>query len=133
MAITSKIFSDLASLAKMLDAVFNASTLYAERFQAESTTSGIRGVSGWSNLYAAAATGSGVATIALSGSVVINVDASSTGVAAVDKIVYAQSEDINNTQIYLIYTITISPAEEFIYAGTITITTATITLSGTMT
>lgn len=129
MAITSKIFGDTTSLASMLDVVFNQEL--PERFEARDTADALRGESSDGNLYAAASTGSGVATVALSGSVVINVDANSTGASGVTKIVYCHFEEPST--VYDIYTITISPAEEFLYAGTITITTATITLSGTMT
>ena len=131
MAIVSKIFDDITKLAVMLNAgidVDGVSGFHA--FEARDVVNGLRGQSGTSVFYNAAVAGGSNATKALTSSVVINVTANSTGGAAVTKIVFCHYED---PSVFDIYTITISPAEEFTFAGTITITTATITLSGTMT
>lgn len=130
MAIVSKIITDLTSLQTMLDSVFNPAN--QERFYAFSGTggSGERGRSSVGNLYSSATTGTGNASVALTSNVVINVDASSTTPNAVGYLVYTHY--ISSSEEYYVYEITLSPAEEFTYAGTITITSATITLSGTM-
>lgn len=129
MAIVSKIITDTGTLADMLDAAFN--TAVADRFWAWSAIDSVRGSSPTGNLYADATPGTGNASVALTSNVVITVDAASTSSNAVSKIVYGKY--VSESSEYYIYTITLSPAEEFQYQGTITITSATITLSGTMT
>lgn len=128
MAIVSKIITDTQTLADMLDAVFNNAV--AEVFWAFSSTAK-RGTSSVGNLYASATQGSGNASVALTSNVVITVDANSTSSNAVTKIIYGKY--VSEASEYNVYEITLSPAEEFQYQGTITITSATITLSGTMT
>lgn len=130
MAIVSKVI-DTDLLAIMLDAGFNSASIISERFDVQQLSGSVRGSSSESDFYAPATTGSGLASVALNSNVVINVIAESTGLYAVDKIIYTQIESINAE--YEIYTITISPAEEFLYAGTITVTSATISISATMT
>ena len=128
MAIVSKIITDTSSLQTMLDSVFNPAN--QERFYALDTADSKRGSSTVGNLYNAATAGSGNASVALSANVVITVDANSVTPNAVGYLMYAHY--ISASVEYCIYEITLSPAEEFQYQGTITITTATITLSGTM-
>ena len=131
MAIVSKIITDLTSLQTMLDSVFNPAN--QERFYAYSSSGGgasPRGSSAVGNLYSSATTGTGNASVALTSNVVINVNAGSTTPNAVGYLVYTHY--ISSSEEYYVYEITLSPAEEFTYAGTITITSATITLSGTM-
>lgn len=130
MAIVSKVITN-SLLAIMLDAGFNNPTITGERFDARNLGGNVRGSSSESDFYAPATTGSGLASVALNANVVINVNANSTGLDGVDKIEYTQVESVSAE--YNIYTITISPAEEFLYAGTITVTSATISLSTTMT
>jgi hypothetical protein len=129
MAIVSKIITDSQSLADMLDAVFNIAV--AEQFWAFDTLDAKRGSSSTGNLYSSATLGTNSASVALTSNVVINVNAGSTGSNAVEKIVYGKY--VSEVSEYTVYEITLSPVEEFTYAGTITITSATITLSGTMT
>jgi hypothetical protein len=129
MAIVSKIITDIASLQTMLDSVFNPAN--QERFYALDTADSKRGSSTAGNLYNSATAGSGNASVALASNVVITVNANSTGSAGVEKLVYAHY--ISEVSEYHVYEVTLSPVEEFQYQGTITITTATITLSGTMT
>lgn len=126
MAIVSKVIQN-SWLVDMLDTVFNPAN--SERFYAFASSTK-RGSSSAGNLYSAASAGSGNASVALAANVVINVDANSTSGNAVNKITYVHYID-ENTE-YYVYDITISPAEEFLYAGTITITSATITISETM-
>lgn len=128
MAITSKQITQ-AKLIIMLDAAFNPSGVQ-QKFQAyTSATYGaqlLKGESSSGNLYAAAGTGSGNASVALSGNVVINVNAGSVGETAIAEIRCV--DDVPS----VLYYIGISPAEEFTYAGTITITSATVTINVAM-
>lgn len=126
MAIVSKVIQN-SWLVDMLDTVFNPAN--SERFYAFASSTK-RGSSSAGNLYNAASAGSGNASVALAANVVINVDANSTSANAVNKITYVHYIDASTE--YYVYDITISPAEEFLYAGTITITSATITISETM-
>lgn len=126
MAIVSKVIQN-SWLVDMLDTVFNPAN--SERFYAFASSTK-RGSSSAGNLYSAASAGSGNASVALAANVVINVDANSTSAMAITKITYVHY--IDESTEYYVYDITISPAEEFLYAGTITITSATITISETM-
>lgn len=126
MAIVSKVIQN-SWLVDMLNMVFNPAN--SERFYAFAS-SNKRGSSSPGNLYSAASAGSGKASVALAANVVINVNANSTSAMAINKITYAHFIDAMTE--YYVYDITISPAEEFLYAGTITITSATITISETM-
>lgn len=128
MAIVSKILSATDQLSIMLNSVFNQAL--PEVFVAQDTAGVDRGSSATGNLYASAVGGVSSSSVALSSNVVINVNAGATGLSGVTKIIYAH---FDNPNYYYIYTITISPAEEFTYAGTITITSATITISNVMT
>ena len=129
MAVTSKQMTQ-AKLVIMLDAAFNPSaiTQQFEVYTSEALGAQIKkGESTAGNLYAAAGTGSGNASVALSANVVITVNAGSTGNDAV-----AEIRCIDSTPSILYY-IGISPSEEFLYEGTMTITTATITINVAMT
>ena len=130
MAIVSKIIPP-ASLTPMLNAIFNPSGT-TQKFEVYTTVDSPqikRGESSDGDLYATAGTISGGASVALNGNVVINVVASSTGANAITEI---RCVNIGDNTLVLYY-ITVSPAEEFLYAGTITITSATITISNVMT
>jgi len=124
MAIASKTLN-VTPRNTMLDSVFNPSGL-DEIFVAENAVVNSRGESSSGNLYSAASSGSA----ALTANVVINVSAGSTGLDGVTRIVY---NHYTAPSTYVpIYIIALSPAEEFTYAGTITITSATVTISSTM-
>ena len=120
MAITSKTL-EASQILIMLDSVFSFSTGI---FTATNSADSERGSS--SNVAYNPASGN---SAVLSANAVISVDSGSTGADAVTKI---KLQKLNNGW-FTVYTITLSPAEEFQYQGTITITSATITLSGTMT
>ena len=114
----------------MLDAICNRVNYY-DVFYCTNSVGGLRGTSSVTSNYYAAASGT---SVALSGVVLINVDAASIGTDSVVHIRYKNEstapEVIPNT--IETYFITLSPAEEFTYAGTITITSATISISTTM-
>lgn len=128
MAISNKYMSQ-PKLVIGLDAMFNPSGVN-QKFEVYTDSSyGAqikKGESSAGNLYNSATTGSGTALVSLASNVVITVSAGSTGEAAVQEIRCV--DDVPST----LYYIELSPAEEFLYQGTITITTATITINVTM-
>jgi len=126
MAITAKTLVSTV-VPTMLNSVLRTSG-FEDQFYVHNAANAIRGTSTLTPWLYATASGT---SIALAGPVVISVSAGSTGTDGVVKIGFVRISTGVDDPIY-VYTVTISPAEEFTYAGTITITSATISISTTM-
>lgn len=128
MAIVSKIMNPSA-LVLMLDLIFNASgsTQKYEVYTKIDSPQIKRGESVAGDYFDSASTITGGASVVLADSVTITVSANSTGANAVTEIrcISAGTYSAN------LYWVTISP-EEFLYEGSITVTTATVSISNVM-
>lgn len=128
MAIVSKIMNPNA-LVQMLDLIFNASDS-TQKYEVYTTIDSPqikRGESTAGDYFDLASTITGGASVVLADNVTITVSANSTGASAVTEI---RLISIGTYSAVLCW-VTISP-EEFLYEGSITITSSTISISNTM-